>query len=448
MKPNTDPNQSGESQCDETQMTTVGTIFSFNFLKLALLGIFVLGLLAGGCDQGIARLDPQISLKLDAIREAGYPVTLAELDAWYIEPAPTENGALLYTNAFAALASEETTSPTFLAQNQETLELLHEAASWKACRYPIDLTKRYDSFVPHLHKLKICAKLLAQAADSHAAQGELDLATQSLLDGLRLAQSVEEEPYLISNLLLNATVKTLVTGLESVLDNKALTDEQLLRLQAAFSEMESKESMTRSMAAERCMGISLLRLPVPDRAKLFSAMKGADNAINKESYLNSSFPNADFHFFLDRMDECVGATAGPFHMGREAISQWDAHMSEAKTKGYLFSGTLLPSLGRALYRGAEHVGRVRVTQTALAVERFRLAHQNALPDSLAELAPLFIDVVPIDPFDGQPLRYKKTSPNGFVVYSIGKDRSDDGATPMPSGSDSGAPHDLTFAVRR
>jgi hypothetical protein len=196
------------------------------------------------------------------------------------------------------------------------------------------------------------------------------------------------------------------------------------------------------------MGISLLRMPVPDQEKLFGVMEGADNDIDKEAYLNSSFSNADFHFFLDRMDECIGATTQPFPKGLESISQWASHVSEAKTKGYLFSGTLLPSLGRALYKEAEYVGRLGVTQAVLAVERFRLAHLNALPDSLAELTPRFVDVVPTDPFDGQPLRYKKTSPNGFVIYSIGKDRTDDGATPKPDGAKPDLPYDLTFAVDR
>jgi hypothetical protein len=424
------------------------TILPFNCLKLALLGIPVLVLLTGGCGERVAKLDPQITLKLDAIREADYPVTLAELDAWYVETPPAENGVLLSTNAFAALASVEATSPSYLAQNQKTLELLHVAASWKTCRYPIDLTKRYDTFVPHLSDLKTCVKLLSRAVDSHAAKREIDLATQSLLDGLRLAQSVWGEPYLISHLILISSVEILQTGLESILNDKALTDEQLLRLQAVFSEMASTESMTRSLAAERCMGISLLRMPIPDRAKLFGVMKGADNDIDIEAYLLSSNSNTDFHFFLDRMDESIGAMTEPFPKGLEAISQWDAHMSEAKTKGYLFSGTLLPELGRALYKGAEHVGRSRVTQTALAVERFRLAQQNALPASLAELVPRFVDVVPTDPFDGQPLRYKKTSPHGFVIYSIGKDRNDDGGTPRPAGAKTDTHYDLTLVVRR
>src|ERR1035441_3788064 len=34
-----------------------------------------------------------------------------------------------------------------------------------------------------------------------------------------------------------------------------------------------------------------------------------------------------------------------------------------------------------------------------------------------------------DPYDGKPLRYKKLTPKGYVVYSIGRNRVDDGGFP-------------------
>src|SRR2546423_2157768 len=45
--------------------------------------------------------DPQVQ----AIRQQGYPVTLAEWDAWYTKVPDAENLALVYTNAFARIAT-------------------------------------------------------------------------------------------------------------------------------------------------------------------------------------------------------------------------------------------------------------------------------------------------------------------------------------------------------
>ena len=92
-----------------------------------------------------------------------------------------------------------------------------------------------------------------------------------------------------------------------------------------------------------------------------------------------------------------------------------------------------------------------MAETALAIERFRLAHQNQLPDSLAALAPIYLKAIPTDPFDGQPLRYKLLE-KGYVIYSIGPDLKDDGGLSKKydakGKSDPKAPLDLTFTVER
>jgi hypothetical protein len=48
-----------------------------------------------------------------------------------------------------------------------------------------------------------------------------------------------------------------------------------------------------------------------------------------------------------------------------------------------------------------------------------------LPDQLSELVQDYLPAVPIDPFDGQPIRYRRTD-DGFLLYSVGADRTDDG----------------------
>jgi hypothetical protein len=72
--------------------------------------------------------------------------------------------------------------------------------------------------------------------------------------------------------------------------------------------------------------------------------------------------------------------------------------------------------------------RLNIIHTILAIERYCLANQNRLPESLSALVPSMLDSVPPDPFDGKPLRYKKLI-KGYMVYSIGLDRKDDAGLP-------------------
>jgi hypothetical protein len=69
-----------------------------------------------------------------------------------------------------------------------------------------------------------------------------------------------------------------------------------------------------------------------------------------------------------------------------------------------------------------HLAELRCGATALAVERYRLEHR-AWPRDLAALAPAYLKEAPKDPYDGRPLRYRRTG-DGVVVYSVGPDLAD------------------------
>jgi hypothetical protein len=94
------------------------------------------------------------------------------------------------------------------------------------------------------------------------------------------------------------------------------------------------------------------------------------------------------------------------------------------------------------------VARVDVAATALAVERYRLARKE-FPEMLVQLVPAYMAAVPPDPFDGAPLRYKRTD-RGFVVYSVGEDGRDDGGRPEPPREmkKSGDTWDFVFRIER
>jgi len=438
-------------------MKTVPTPRNLEFAWVTL----ALVLCVSGCGKSGGKADTKadaqavaaVNAKLEAIRQAGQPVTPAELNAWYPEPPAGENAAPLYAEAFAALVVEEANSPSFLAKNQKALTLLHKAAAKSQCCYPMDLTEGYNLKLPHLAKIKSCAQLLGKEAVSNAGKGRMDLAAQSVIDGLRLGRTLEQEPLLISQLVRMASDSITQSSLEEALNIKAFTEEQLARLQAAFREEEGivATCLARALTGERCSVIALFQMSPQEYAKL-SGNAGTNNPFGQpvefERFRKSASFNADFNFCLDSFSNWIAISSAPFPGCLDAASQWSSQLSEAKSKGYLISTVMLPALSGEMEKAAESVGRLRVAQTALAVERYRLAQGNALPDSLNQLAPKYLATVPDDPFDGKPLRYKKPSPKGYVIYSIGRNRQDDGGTPRPTGGKMDGPFDLTFAVRR
>ena len=63
-----------------------------------------------------------------------------------------------------------------------------------------------------------------------------------------------------------------------------------------------------------------------------------------------------------------------------------------------------------------------VTQTLIAIKAFKMK-TGRLPKTLDELVPENLAAVPLDDFDGKPLRY---SPEKKILYSVGKDLKDVG----------------------
>lgn len=79
---------------------------------------------------------------------------------------------------------------------------------------------------------------------------------------------------------------------------------------------------------------------------------------------------------------------------------------------------------------------LRVARVALAVAEFR-ARTGEVPASLSALVPAYLPAVPLDPWDGAPLRY-----DAGKVWSIGDDQKDDGGTPPPDPDDIDRPGDF------
>jgi hypothetical protein len=71
----------------------------------------------------------------------------------------------------------------------------------------------------------------------------------------------------------------------------------------------------------------------------------------------------------------------------------------------------------------KHIAQLRCTAAGLAVARYRLARE-IWPTDWQALVPAYLEAVPVDPFDGNPLRIKRTA-DGLVIYSLGHERPDD-----------------------
>lgn len=85
---------------------------------------------------------------------------------------------------------------------------------------------------------------------------------------------------------------------------------------------------------------------------------------------------------------------------------------------------------RAWLAVARNVNLHEMLITAVALKRYQLQH-GRMPEELAALVPAYLQRVPRDIVDGQPLRYRTRPNDSFVLYSIGEDAKDNGGDSRP-----------------
>lgn len=417
----------------------------------------------------------QTSSKLKALEKAGYPTSMAALQQKYYAPITDDNNvALYYVETFphfgqsnlsalnplwrgrvsmdSSLSSskDRQTFSNLLYTNREVLNRLRQAPEGQISRYPLDFSRGFMMLMPHLAGIKMSEQvLMLDALMSAEAKGS----TQTMDDfkaAFRLSDSLNEEPILISQLVRFSSHTLIFSSLEHVLTKQPFTDEQLKQLASIVARQDVPQTMDRALAGEMCCGIFAYQMPVASLNDLSQGNdedgRKADNSVGIRLMRASGFTGRDLNFYLDIMTQYLATARLGYPGSLEGSDKIQHKVSVSLRRLYIMSGLLLPALGKAMDKGAGDVARLDIMETALAIERYRLANQNHLPEKLDDLVPAFLPSVPNDPFDGRPLRYQKL-PKGYRVYSIGANRKDDGGK-EPNPKDYSAPSDITFTVER
>lgn len=407
------------------------------------------------------RATNRLEARLAEIRAAGYPATSAELNQWYAYPDNDENAADVFAlaNDFHVSWSENRCRnlPVFgdidlpkraeplsdemanaiteyLADNSESLALLHEGAAMDHCRYPIDFTQ--DSFMPLNHwggsriavaLLQLEALLYIERADSRGVSG-------ALATGFGVAASLENEPLIVSHLCRQACQSLTLTALERALNRIQLTDEHLRQLGQVLLDAEASEerSLLRALVGERCVMSDVIRYPKPG---VFECTCGSRAPLARV-YQIVGFAESEALLYIDLLTQYIQVMQLPPHQRHQAALALD-HESADVSESRILLREAQPSLAKFFATHVKNLAELRTARVALAVERYRL-HSGDLPGALDELVPEYLSAVPLDPFDGQGLRYRVLNP-GYVVYSVdmdgqdneGKDFTDVGISCLP-----------------
>lgn len=413
---------------------------------------------------------PSVSAGKVLWRSRGYPVTVADLDAWHPAVSSQENLALKYTAAahdrnyraeefFRGYMQPE----GFIGINERLLfvgqaELVGEGPIWdeawitseaywnqvtshiapvlkelsedgpRASRYPIDLTLGHFVDSKHLTGLRMLSRELHLDALHWAVAGESGRATEAVVALLPLANSLSNEPILFSQRVRTAILSRAAWAVETVMNRCTLSEDDLLRLQQSLARAlpatDSEMIMGRAIIRESVLALDDIASPQILRNRFRPPSAGLV-ALQPlwELYNPSAVEEMVLFIFFD---DLLAVRAGPWSDLRrwQDRSNWSARDVALQ---FLTPFWSLRHFGFAYESEYRTRTQLDLACVALAVARYR-ASRGQLPENLSALVPAFLSAVPKDYFsDGRtPIRYEYGDDGNYVVYSVGRDGEDDG----------------------
>ena len=298
----------------------------------------------------------------------------------------------------------------YLQDQGKSLQLLRQACAFEKSRYPLITRDDYLSS-PFLGAFRQCQFILQIEAYYYAQNQKPEESLQSVNAMIALNRSLKSEPSAISQLIKMAFENELFRTLEYMFNIFALTEQQLNSIRVALEKCYHENNVTDTLISERALCHDHLQevfqWPQSDKWKYL-----------KLFYSWLGYSERQRILYLDQMEHYIKISEYPFP--RRFLAIKDVHLKSMwSQEDYDFLEAVKWGNVELLQKESKNIAFYRLAQIALALERYRLAH-NQLPISLSALIPDYLEDIPKDPYDGQNIRYMKIE-NGYKIYSVGDD---------------------------
>ena len=326
------------------------------------------------------------------------------------------------------------------------LEELRSASSRPECVYPVlyMLDNPWGILLPHLSNIKSVCQRLDLRACAELAAGQSDRALDDVKLSLRMADSLREEPFLISYLVRLADFHIAVHPVWEGLAEHRWSDAQLQELQRFIAQYRFIAEIKRPFDGERAAGILTADLLASGKFRLNELTGDPSNVGSKAA---NGFGRVIPHgwYEMEKLNYCrlyILQLDGAFDGAQsrvfpERIKSNSAALDQAFAgrnpfrsiliQHQLLAVIMLPALAKIPMKGALAQMAADQAVLACALERYRLAH-GQFPDKLEALAPDLVAKLPQDVITGELYKYQPpaSTSSPFVLYSVGWNEKDDG----------------------
>jgi hypothetical protein len=350
------------------------------------------------------------------------------------QPAPNRN-LLEYLGTLSGKFTKESIEPDELIELKQLIEqdvvtqalsVVEQGAKRRSCRFDHDYNAGFNMLMPNLGGFRNIIRILGAKSCLEAERGRPEASWNLVLTQLRLADSLRNEPILISFLVGLASIRSSCETIQRICETAPPNAEQYKIVESLLSNYEDRTSLVLALDGERLLcGEWAFNLLKNGSFGELSTSTGPESGFGEVLLsLYSAFKPlslADHAAYVRIMGDYTRLVQQP-HSANEANTMIKK-VEETRSRLYVITSILEPAIGRVNELYTELIAQMRITRAGLVLLQERKA-QGVFPKTLEKLKIENLD----DPFSKKLLHYKPQG-QGFIIYSVGPDEKDNGGSP-------------------
>ncbi len=347
------------------------------------------------------------------------------------------------------ITSSTKTASTRAESAEEVLQILKKydavfdelrtASQRPHARFNVKYTNEFapSTLLPHLNFVGHAVAAFQLRASAELALIQPDAAWSDTRMSLYMADTLKDEPFIISELVRSGLVQRSIQPIWEGLAEHKWSEAQLREMEQRLGQIAIlTPTAMRGELAYTVLTIDQMRTQAENEWRMWTL------PFAKTEIPHFLIPDGWFYqnqlaiirsyveLVLPVIDEPNRVFPAKAVANEEIIKkEYDGGFSPYR---FLIKPFLLgEEMDMALFEAERKIalGQTRVNEAivACALERYRLAN-GQFPETLNAISPQFLEKMPLDVITGEPLKYRRTTDGQFVLYSVGWNAKDDVGT--------------------
>jgi hypothetical protein len=305
---------------------------------------------------------------------------------------------------------------------RRALALCAAAVARPTCWFPLDYSQGPNLQLPHLAKLRNLARFLAATSYALAERGDAATAWECIVQQLRFADLLRDEPILITQLVRLAIARMAVSTLQDVAALAPPSPVLLRQLEALLNRLDDSAPGALAIDGERLLFGEWIFAQTPEKVRKLLNAEGVAKDAPSLTVDQLAAEHVAYAAALLRLADLVSQ---PYYRVKDELAVVARSASSPKS---VVVDAILPSLVPYCGKMAEFLSSLRVSRIGLRLKTYRTEH-GGYPANLSALQLADIPLEKqVDPCTGKALCYRLEGEE-FVLYSVGLDGADDGGKP-------------------